>query len=134
MLADPEAGHPRRDRFHLALNFGGGAGLRVERLVLRRGAVLVEEDARLGPAEVRCRRFGGLERLQPQEIAQPQAEQSQPAEVQQVAARQAVAQSLGRTENRYHATPLNASRRPTAVTLSGNWLRWRCRVVLRPSS
>src|SRR5262245_25708271 len=123
MLTNPEAGHPRRDRFHLALNLGRSVGLWVKRLVLRWGAVLVEQDAGLGPAKVRRRRFGGLERLQPQEIAQTQAEQSQPAEMEPVAARQAVAESLGRTEKRDHAGPMKASARPWILTMPSSSLR-----------
>ena len=51
-LADVDSRHAGRNRLQLPLNLGRRLRLGIERLVLRRRAVLVDQDARLGLAEL----------------------------------------------------------------------------------
>jgi hypothetical protein len=62
-LADVDAGNIRGDRPQLALDLRRRLGLGIERLVLRRRAVLVDQDARLGLAELRAKGRGRGRRL-----------------------------------------------------------------------
>ncbi len=122
LVADGQARHARGDGLHLSLDFGRGLGLGVEGLVLRRRAVGEEQDAGFGLAEravaFRCRRpakrlrvagprFTSLCIAEPQEVAQRKPERSQAADVQEVAAGEAVAQRPRRAENAEH----NATRK-----------------------
>src|SRR5207302_867778 len=99
--------HDRGDGLHLALDFRRRFGLRVERLVLRRGTVRKKENTRFGSAE-RGSEFvrRSIRRLQSQGIGQSQPECAQPADVERIAARQPVTEFRGGSQNAEHVTPL----------------------------
>src|SRR5262249_1275114 len=81
----------------------GRVGFRRGESGLIGGAVEKEEDARLGATEAgTLRRRGGLSAVQSKKLAEPQPEWRKPAGDEHLAARQAVAKLLRRTEDLQH--------------------------------
>src|SRR5579863_4169012 len=107
MLANIQAGKHRWNRLHRPADFHGSIGLHVKGLELAVGAVQVEQNAMLGFAETRGGMFGRrsrLESLEIKELAQPQSTRPQPADLQQVATTDPVAQFLLGAQNAEHQT------------------------------
>src|SRR5262245_1348459 len=95
VFADRDAGHARRDGLELPRDLGGGVGLHVERVVVRHATGEVDHDDRLVRADPRAL-------LCLQELRQRETAESERADLEEGAARDAVAEASLVTEQREH--------------------------------
>src|SRR5262245_15230692 len=105
-LAKSHAGYGRRNSLHLPLDLGRRVRFGIERLVLWRGTIEEEEDARPGFAKPSRRGRSRGRWSWRESIGQGETKRSQPADAQEVAPRQAVAQPPGETAQADHRKPI----------------------------